>query len=105
MNMAPSTLTCPLPERLQLAARRVEESLDAAETLQEQYLTGALRPRRQPAFWGDIAVRRALIALHRQVSIPEAILICTSLFGPARAAKRSAIGRFWLVLDSLGDAE
>lgn len=57
------------------------------------------RWRRQPAFWGDFAVRQALIDLHRQVTLDVARQVLTEKFGPARTPGRSTIGRFWCELD------
>lgn len=54
---------------------------------------------RRPSFWGDLPVREAVIALHRQATIDAAICTLEAKFGKERTPSRSAIGRVWKQLD------
>ncbi|MDO8837978.1 MAG: hypothetical protein Q7V31_03555 [Parvibaculum sp.] len=60
--------------------------------------------RRAPNFWGDLEVRGFLAATHRQMTLDEARAAIAERFGAARVPSRSAVNRFWLVLDQQGAA-
>lgn len=60
---------------------------------------GRLRGQRYPNFWGDLEVRRAATALHRQVTIAQAVEQLNAEFGAGRAPSRSALHRYWKQLD------
>lgn len=62
---------------------------------------GRRRKQRRPRWWGDMPVRSALVALHRQMTIDDAIIILEAEFGPERAPSRSSLGRFWRSLDDM----
>jgi hypothetical protein len=55
---------------------------------------------RRPKFYSDIEVREHLIRLHREATIAQARASCLDRFGPERCPSSSAIGRFWLQLDT-----
>jgi hypothetical protein len=57
------------------------------------------RRHRLPSFWGDVEVRRSMIVLHRQSTIDAVHTLLEGHFGTARTPSRSAIGRFWKLLD------
>lgn len=63
-----------------------------------QHADGRRRRQRRPRWWGDIAVRGAVIEYHRQMTIDEALLNMQHRFGD-RAPSRSSLGRFWRQLD------
>jgi hypothetical protein len=63
-----------------------------------QSADGRRRRQRRPRWWGDIAVRGAVIEYHRQMTIDEALLNMQHRFGD-RAPSRSSLGRFWRQLD------
>ncbi len=54
---------------------------------------------RRPNFWSDFEVREVLTAAHWQVTMDQVRALCASKFGAARAPSRSAIARYWQVLD------
>ncbi len=54
---------------------------------------------RRPKFWSDLPVREAAIALHRRVTLDQAVDQLTEQFGPERAPSKSALGRLWLLID------
>lgn len=73
---------------------------DCAAEQEAPEARGAEQKRhRKPSFWGDVEVRRALAALHRETTLSEARAQISARFGPERAPSRSAIGRFWKSLD------
>ena len=55
---------------------------------------------RRPKFYPDIEVREHLIRLHRETTLAQARASCIDRFGPDRCPSQSAIGRFWLQLDT-----
>jgi hypothetical protein len=60
---------------------------------------GRLRGQRYPNFWGDLEVRRAATAIHRQMTIARAVSRLSAEFGPERAPSKSALHRYWKQLD------
>jgi len=54
---------------------------------------------RRPNFWPDADVRRFVFAAHRQMTIETCRAACAERFGPARTPSKSAVGRFWCVID------
>lgn len=59
------------------------------------------RRQRRPNFWPDIEVRELLTAFHRQVTIDGVRAVCAAKFGAARTPSKSAVARYWLVLDKV----
>lgn len=54
---------------------------------------------RRPKFWSDLPVREAAIALHRRVTLDQAVDQLIEQFGDGRAPSKSALGRLWLLID------
>ena len=54
-----------------------------------------------PGFWADADVRRFLIVQHGFMTLDMARGQLLAFYGPKRAPSRSAIQRFWVVLDRL----
>lgn len=71
----------------------------STEILEGLLLALPRKQQRFPAFWSDVEVRQTLIGLHRQVPIQIAIDACAERHGWDRTPSRSAIGRFWRLLD------
>ena len=67
----------------------------------ERNLVAQRGRRRLPHFWPDADVRRMLIAERDFLTIDMARARALSMLGPKRAPSRSAIGRFWLMIDKL----
>lgn len=63
---------------------------------------GRRRHQRRPKWWSDLPVRSAIIDLHRQTTLDEAVELLLVKFGEVRAPSRSSLGRFWLQLDLVG---
>lgn len=63
------------------------------------HMPGSKAKRRYPDFWSDLPIRRALIAAHRQMSIPEIMVRLAEEHG--RCPSKSAIHRFWMWLDEI----
>lgn len=59
---------------------------------------------RRPNFWSDADVRRFAFEAHRQMTIENFRAACAERFGPARTPSKSAISRFWLVMDRARNA-
>jgi hypothetical protein len=62
-------------------------------------MTQASKRVRHPAFWSDREVREAATQLHREMTLDEARRSLKERFGRARCPSRSALGRYWKVLD------
>lgn len=60
---------------------------------------GTLRSQRYAKCWADVPVREAVIALHRQMTIAQAVEEIAARFGVVRAPSRSALHRIWKQLD------
>lgn len=60
---------------------------------------GRLRGQRYSPYWHDLAIREAIIARHRQMSIAQAVTEIAAEFGAARAPSKSALHRLWKLLD------
>lgn len=78
-----------------------------AEERNRNAMAPAAQPRlelegggRRPKFYSDIEVREHLIRLHRETTIAQARASCLDRFGPERCPSLSAIGRFWVQLDT-----
>jgi len=54
---------------------------------------------RRPNFWPDAEVRRFVFAAHRQMTIENCRAVCAEKFGPDRTPSKSALSRFWCVVD------
>jgi hypothetical protein len=80
-----------------------EKFLAAIASLDMDAAARALAPHwrngRRPELWSDDEVRRAAIVLHREVTIDEAREHIARTFGAERCPSRSALQRFWDVLD------
>jgi hypothetical protein len=74
---------------------------DAPAILRLENEAGERLRQSRPKFWGDIEVRRAVIASHRQAKHDDVVKQLQDQFGPDRAPSRSALNRFWLVLDEI----
>jgi len=90
-------------ESVRIAAleQRVDqlECMIAAPTLPLRYEDGKIRNQRYPDFWPDLPVRKAVIALYRQVTIAEAVRRIVAEFGKDRAPSKSALQRCWKQID------
>lgn len=71
------------------------------EVFRLERLDGRIRKQRYPKWWGDLPVRQAVIALHRQMTISKAVAELTIEFGSERSPSRSALARHWKQLDQL----
>jgi hypothetical protein len=56
---------------------------------------------RNPKFWGDRDVREMAIALHRQVTVAEALQLIADKVGPDRTPSKSALHRAWKRMDTV----
>lgn len=56
---------------------------------------------RRPGFWADLPVRIAATQLHREVGLVQACALIAERFGAERAPSRSALQRYWAVLDEV----
>lgn len=65
----------------------------------EQSLFATMGRHRRPSFWSDADVRRLLIAEHTFLTLDQARARLIELVGEERAPSRSAIHRFWQLLD------
>ena len=74
---------------------------DAPAILRLENEAGERLKQSRPKFWGDIEVRRAVIASHRQAKHDDVVRQLQDQFGPERAPSRSALNRFWLLLDEI----
>lgn len=54
---------------------------------------------RRPDFWPDFEVRRLVFEAHRQMTIEQCRALCRQRFGEARTPSKSALSRFWCVVD------
>lgn len=54
---------------------------------------------RRPNFWPDAEVRRFVFEAHRQMTIETCRAVCAEKFGPSRTPSKSALSRFWCVVD------
>jgi hypothetical protein len=54
---------------------------------------------RRPDFWPDFEVRRFVFEMHRQTTIPQCLALCAEKFGAERTPSKSALSRFWCVVD------
>ena len=54
---------------------------------------------RRPNFWADLPVRALLTGAHRQMPIKTALELCRRQFGDTRTPSKSAVARYWMVLD------
>lgn len=57
------------------------------------------RHGRRPSFWGDGELRVFLTDMHRQVTIAACLAACRETFGADRTPSKSALQRYWAVLD------
>lgn len=64
-----------------------------------QHEDGRLRTMRSFKCWGDLEVREAVIARHRQMHIHQAVSELVEEFGIERAPSKSALQRIWQKLD------
>ena len=55
---------------------------------------------RRPRFWDDLPVRIAATQLHREVGLERACALIAGRFGAERAPSRSALQRYWALLDN-----
>jgi hypothetical protein len=55
---------------------------------------------RRPDFWPDFEVRRFVFEMHRQVTIARCLALCAEKFGAERTPSKSALSRFWCVVDA-----
>ena len=62
---------------------------------------GRRRNQRYPKFWHDMPVRAAVIALHRQMTIHQAVKTLGAEFGAERAPSKSTLHRVWQQLDQV----
>lgn len=86
--------------------------LDVQERAEgEHYLRAvAFLPRqgrnfRQPNFFGNKALLKLIVDLHRQVTIDTAVYLARQKFGASAPVSRTAIGRFWQRLDGARGAK
>lgn len=56
---------------------------------------------RRPDFWADGEVRVFLADMHRQTTIAGCVAACREKFGAERTPSKSAVQRFWAVLDQV----
>ena len=54
---------------------------------------------RRPSFWGDGELRVYLTEMHRQTTIARCLEECRARFGADRTPSKSALQRYWAVLD------
>ena len=54
---------------------------------------------RRPSFWGDGELRVFLTEMHRQTTIAACRMACAEKFGAERTPSKSALQRYWAVLD------
>jgi len=54
---------------------------------------------RRPSFWGDGELRVFLTEMHRQMTIAACLAATREKFGPERMPSKSALQRYWAVLD------
>lgn len=54
---------------------------------------------RRPAFWEDGEVRVFLTDMHRQTKIAACLDACREKFGAERTPSKSALQRYWAVVD------
>lgn len=62
-------------------------------------MTQSVKRHRRPDFWSDIEVREAATKLHREITLDQALCSLKDRFGRSRCPSRSALGRYWKVLD------
>ncbi|MDP2131918.1 MAG: hypothetical protein U0975_09765 [Erythrobacter sp.] len=62
--------------------------------------SGNLRSQHYSPYWHDQEVRAMMIALHRQVTIADAVEAIAREVGVERAPSKSALGRIWKQLDA-----
>lgn len=60
---------------------------------------GKLRKQRYSKYWQDHEVRALMIALHRQMTLANAVEEIAASVGSERAPSKSALGRIWKQLD------
>ncbi|PTS73828.1 hypothetical protein DBR17_17940 [Sphingomonas sp. HMWF008] len=61
---------------------------------------GRQRRQSRPRWWGDLEVREAVVATHRQATVDAACALLSARYGD-RAPTRSSLARFWLQLDAV----
>lgn len=65
---------------------------------------GELRSQHYSKYWHDLEVRAMVIALHRQVTIKDAVAAIAAEVGADRAPSKSALQRMWKQLDHMRGA-
>ncbi len=63
--------------------------------------TAPWRNGRRPDFWQDIEVRVFFTQAHRQITLSDAIALAAEKFGRDRSSSRSAVQRYWALLDQV----
>ncbi len=83
-----------------LAAER-GVAIDATTAMRAHHIAAspAWSNGRRPDFWGDLEVRLILTATHRQTTLDMALALIRDLLGASRRPSRSAVHRYWQVLD------
>lgn len=62
-------------------------------------MTQPVKRHRRPDFWSDIEVSEAATKLHREMTLDQARCSLKDRFGRSRCPSRSALGRYWKMLD------
>lgn len=62
---------------------------------------GMRRKQKYSSYWIDMDVRGAMVRLHRQMTLKQAVATMVEEFGEERAPSRSALGRIWKQLDTV----
>ncbi len=65
---------------------------------------GDLRSQHYSPYWRDAEVRAMVIALHRQMTIKDAVAAIAAEVGEERAPSKSALQRMWKQLDHMRGA-
>lgn len=65
---------------------------------------GRVRSQRYSPYWQDTDVRKMIIALHRQMTLSDAVAVIAEEFGPERAPSKSSLHRLWKQLDMMRSA-
>lgn len=90
----------PLASMPAVVRRTARTALNKSETITRALGDSAPWPNgRRPNFWTDISVRMMATQLHREMKLDDAREVIAAFYGADRTPSRSALQRYWKLLD------